>query len=94
MGMESLPRTIDEYKAPTYPTIIQSADLFRLQASFSRLFRRRSSLRRAEEVMIQQTCDSECHCCLIVQYLSQLHKQFVSPIPIVQLNWYCERGGD
>ena len=45
-GMESLPRTIDVYKAPTYPTIIQSADLFRLQASFSRLFRRRSSLRR------------------------------------------------
>ena len=45
--------------------------------------------------MLQQTRDSECHCCLIVKYLSQLHvKQFISPIPLVQFNWYCERGGD
>ena len=26
--------------------------------------------------------------------LSQLHKQFMSPISLVQLNWYCESGGD
>ena len=44
--------------------------------------------------MLQQTRDSACHCCLIVKYLSQLHKQFISPIPLVQFNWYCERGGD
>ena len=40
--------------------------------------------------MLQQT---EYHFCLIVKYLSQLHKQFISPIPLVQFNWYCERGG-
>ena len=46
--------------------------------------------------MLQQTHDSECHCYLIAKYLliSQLHKQFISPIPFVQFNWYCERGGD
>ena len=44
--------------------------------------------------MLQQTRDSACHCCLIVKYLSQLHRQFISPIPLVQFNWYCERGGD
>ena len=44
--------------------------------------------------MLQQTRDSECHCCLIVKYLSQLHKQFTSSIPLVQFNWYCEHGGD
>ena len=45
--------------------------------------------------MLQQTRDSECHCCLIAKYLNQLHKQFIFPIPLVQfLNWYCERGGD
>ena len=44
--------------------------------------------------MLQQTRDSKCHCCLIVKYSSQLHKQFTSPIPLVQFNWYCERGGD
>ena len=44
--------------------------------------------------MLQQTRDSKCHCCLIVKYSSQLHKQFISPIPLVQFNWYCERGGD
>ena len=53
-----------------------------------------SSLRRFWEDMLQQTRDSACHCCLIVKYLSQLHKQFISPIPLVQFNWYCERGGD
>ena len=30
--------------------------------------------------MLQQTRDS------------QLHKQFISPVPLVQFNWYCERG--
>ena len=44
--------------------------------------------------MLQQTHDSECHCCLIVKYLSQLHKQFISPIPLVKFNWYCKCGGD
>ena len=44
--------------------------------------------------MLQETHDSKCHCCLIVKYLSQLHKQFIPPIPLVQFNWYCERGGD
>ena len=38
--------TIDVYKAATYPTIIRCTDLFRLRTSFSRLFRRRCSLRR------------------------------------------------
>ena len=44
--------------------------------------------------MLQQTRASECHCCLMVKYLSQLHEQFISPVPLVQFNWYCERGGD
>ena len=44
--------------------------------------------------MLQETHDSKYHCCLIVKYLSQLHKQFIPPIPLVQFNWYCERGGD
>ena len=44
--------------------------------------------------MLQQILDSECHFCLIIKYLSQIHKQFVSPIPLVQFNWYGERGGD
>ena len=44
--------------------------------------------------MLQQTSDSACHCCLIVKYFSQLHKQFISSIPLVQFNWYCEHGGD
>ena len=44
--------------------------------------------------MLQQTRDSKSHCCLIVKYLSQLHKQFISLIPLVQFNWYCERGDD
>ena len=44
--------------------------------------------------MLQQTRDFECHCCLIVKYLRQLHKQFISSIPMVQFNWYCEREGD
>ena len=43
--------------------------------------------------MLQQTRNSECHFCLILS-LSQLHKQFMSPISLVQLNWYCESGGD
>ena len=30
----------------------------------------------------------------MVKYLSQLHEQFISPVPLVQFNWYCERGGD
>ena len=30
----------------------------------------------------------------MVKYLSQLHEQFISPIPLVQFNWYCKRGGD
>ena len=42
--------------------------------------------------MLQQTRDSECHCCLIVKYLSQLHKQVISPVPLVPFNWYYERG--
>ena len=41
--------------------------------------------------MLQQTHDSECHCCLIVKYLSQLHKQVISPVPLVPFNWYYER---
>ena len=44
--------------------------------------------------MLQQTRDSACYCSLIVKYLSQLHKQFISPIPLVQFNWYREHGGD
>ena len=44
--------------------------------------------------MLQQTRASECHCCLMVKYLSQLHEQFISSVPLVQFNWYCERGGD
>ena len=44
--------------------------------------------------MLQQTRDSECRCCLIVKYLSQLNKQFISPNPLVQFNWYREREGD
>ena len=44
--------------------------------------------------MLQQTRDFECHCCLIVKYLRQLHKQFISSIPMIQFNWYCEREGD
>ena len=44
--------------------------------------------------MLQQTHDSESQCCLIVKYLSQLHKQFISPIPLVKFNWYCKCGGD
>ena len=44
--------------------------------------------------MLQQTRASECHCCLMVKYLSQLHEQFISPVPLVQFNWYCERRGD
>ena len=44
--------------------------------------------------MLQQTRASECHCCLMVKYLRQLHEQFISPVPLVQFNWYCERGGD
>ena len=45
--------------------------------------------------MLQQTQDSKCHCCLIVKYIiSQLHKQFISPIPLVHFNWYCKHGGD
>ena len=42
--------------------------------------------------MLQQTHDSECHCCLIVKYLSQLHKEVISPVPLVPFNWYYERG--
>ena len=38
--------------------------------------------------------ESECYCCFIIKYLSQLHKQFISRIPLVQFNWYCERRGD
>ena len=30
----------------------------------------------------------------VVKYLSQLQEQFISPIPLVQFNWYCDRGGD
>ena len=26
--------------------------------------------------------------------LSQLHKQFISPISLAQFNWYCESGSD
>ena len=44
--------------------------------------------------MPQQTRDSKCHFYLIVKHLSQLHKQIISPIPLVQFDWYCERGGD
>ena len=44
--------------------------------------------------MLQQTHDTECHCCFIVKYLRESHKQFIAPIPLVQYNWYCERGGD
>ena len=44
--------------------------------------------------MLQQTRASQCHCCLMVKYLSQLHEQFISSVPLVQFNWYCERGGD
>ena len=44
--------------------------------------------------MLQQTLDSECHCYLIAKYLSQLHKQLISPISFVQFYWYCECGGD
>ena len=44
--------------------------------------------------MLQQIRDTESHCCLIVKYLSQLQKQFISPVPLVQFNWYCEQGGD
>ena len=44
--------------------------------------------------MLQQTHDSECHCYLIAKCLSQLHKQFISPISFVQFYWYCERRGD
>ena len=44
--------------------------------------------------MLQQKRASECHCCLMVKYLSQLHEQFTSLVPLVQFNWYCERGGD
>ena len=44
--------------------------------------------------MLQQTRDTECHCCFIVKYLRESHKQFIAPIPLVQYNWYCERGGD
>ena len=44
--------------------------------------------------MLQQTLDSECHCYLIAKYLSQLHKQLISPISFVQFYGYCEYGGD
>ena len=44
--------------------------------------------------MLQQTRNSKCHRCLIVKYLSQLYKQFILSIPLVQFNWYCECGGD
>ena len=43
-----LPSTIAVYKAPTYPTLNnQMCQFFRSRYSFSRLFRHRSSLRRA-----------------------------------------------
>ena len=45
--------------------------------------------------MLQQTRPSKCRCCLIfLKKLSYFHKEFLSPIPLVQFNWYCERGGD
>ena len=44
--------------------------------------------------MLQQILNSKCQCCLIVKYLSQIHKQFISAVPLVQLNWYGECGGD
>ena len=45
--------------------------------------------------MLQQILNSKCQCCLIVKYLSQIHKQFISADPLVQLiNWYGEHGGD
>ena len=95
-GTGWLPSTTELYKAPTCPALIRCADLFWLQTSFSWLFWRRAGkqLRRVWEDMLQQTSDSACHCCLIVKYLSQLHKQFISSIPLVQFNRYCEHGGD
>ena len=46
--------------------------------------------------MLQETHDSECHCCLIVKYLIQLRKQFTFLIRLVQFNWYGKqvRGND
>ena len=31
---------------------------------------------------------------IVKRYLIQLHKQFISPMSLVQFNGYCERGGD
>ena len=47
-----------------------------------------------KEDMLQQTHDSECHCSFDCKILKPLHMQFISPILLVQFNWYCELGGD
>ena len=51
-----------------------------------RRFRHRSSLSRA--------CFWPFAYKNVVKYLSHLHKQFISPIPLVQFYWYHERKGD
>ena len=46
--------------------------------------------------MLQQTCDSEWFDCKILKPIT--HAIYISnsigPIPLVQFNWYCKRGGD
>ena len=42
-------------------------------------------------ILLGENC---CWSLLALKGLSQLHKQFVSPISLVQFNWYCKRRGD
>ena len=73
---------------PYYPT----TGRLRLRTSCRRLFKRWSNLRRHASTNAPR--DFECHFSTTAKYLSQLHKQFISPLSLVQFNWYCEHGGD
>ena len=42
-------------------------------------------------ILLGENC---CWSLLALKGLTQLHKQFVSPISLVQFNWYCKRRGD
>ena len=47
-----------------------------------------------KEDMLQQTHDSEYHCCFDCKILKPITYAFISPILLVQFNWFCKLGGD